>query len=156
MNYKDSPHLIEVFDFDILHLELNTLVYILVLLLVVMFFLNRWLFRPMLRTLDNRSHHLDRLRDAVANHKVEIVKLTEDYEASLTRVRAEVAQVRQESHKEVRAEVEGLLADAREAAQADFEKAIQDLRAQTDKAREDLKSSSSQLADQISERLVNG
>lgn len=156
MNYKASPHLIEIFDFDILHLELNTLVYIFVLLMVVMFFLNRLLFRPMLRTLDNRSSHLNRLGETVEKHRAEIARLTVDYEASLARVRSEVAQVRQESNKEIQAEVARLLDDARGAAQAEFENAINDLRAQTDKAREDLKSSTRQLAEQISQRLVNG
>ena len=41
MDYKASPHLVRIFDFDVLHMELNTPLYILALVLVVMFLLNR-------------------------------------------------------------------------------------------------------------------
>ena len=50
MNFRDSEYLIPIFDFDILNMQLNTPLFILALVLLVMFLMNRLLFQPVLRT----------------------------------------------------------------------------------------------------------
>jgi F-type H+-transporting ATPase subunit b len=155
MNYKDSPHLIEVFDFDILHMELNTPLFIFVLVLVVMFFMNRLLFRPVLRTLDNRARHRKALGEAAAGHRVEIARLTEDYEARLSDVRAEVARLRAEGAHRAQQEVSALLEQARQAAQADLQAALADLGKQREQARRELDDASRRLAEQTTNRILH-
>ena len=156
MDYKQSPHLVEIFNFDILHLELNTPLYILGLVLVVMFFMNKWLFRPVLRTLDNRAALRASQREAAQSHGAELTRLTGEYEEHLANARAEVSRVHQESHQEARAEVTRILAEARNEAQQRFDDAIADLKRQTEQAKGELEAATRGLAEQISERLVNG
>jgi F-type H+-transporting ATPase subunit b len=154
MNYKASPHLIEIFDFDILHMELNTALYILVLVLVVMYFLNRLLFRPVLRTLDNRAALRESLDKAAGAHRDEVASLGKDYEARLADVRAEVAQVRQESSRQTQSDVDGILSQARKAAQQDFEAAMGDLHQQVEAAKRELGDASRRLAEQTTNRIL--
>jgi F-type H+-transporting ATPase subunit b len=154
MDYKASPHLIEIFDFDILHMELNTALYILVLVLVVMYFLNRLLFRPVLRTLDNRAKLRESLEEAAKAHRDEIARLTQDYEARLAEVLAEVARVRQESSRQSHGEVDAILSRAREEAQADYQAAMEDLRLQVEAAKRELGDASRRLAEQTTNRIL--
>jgi len=154
MDYKASPYLVKIFDFDLLHLELNTALYILVLVLVVMFLLNRLLFQPVLRTLENRSRLIQTLQEAAKAQREEIAKLGRDYEAKLTEARAEVARVRQESHRGTQAEVDAILAQARKEAQADFQAAVADLRQQVELAKRELGSAAQRLAEQTTQRIL--
>ncbi|MCH8888298.1 MAG: S1 RNA-binding domain-containing protein [SAR324 cluster bacterium] len=68
----------------------------------------------------------------------------------------EVAQVRQEGHQAAQAEGSRILSLAREAAQADFEAAIAELRQQIGEAGAELEVAADGLARQISQRLING
>ncbi len=154
MDYESSPYLIRIFDFDLLHLELNTPLFILALVLVVMASLHKLLFQPVLRTLENRQAHREALSEGVESHRAEIARLSGDYEADLANVRTEVARARAEHHREAQEQVERVLSQARSEAQADFEQAMADLRAQVDSASGELRAASRGLADQISQRLI--
>lgn len=154
MNYTQSPHLIRVFDFDVLHMELNTVLYIFVLVLVVMFLLNKLLFRPVLRTLESRARLMTELEQAQQGHREQMERLAEDYEARLADVRAEVARVRQESGRETQGEVTAILERARQEAQSEFQAAMDDLRQQIDQARQELGEASRALAEQTTHRIL--
>lgn len=154
--YLKSEYLRKVFDFGLLHMEVNTPLFILVLVLIVMLALNFLLFRPVLRTLDNRKALAETQHGAAEGAASEIARLAGQYEADLVDVRREVAQVRQEGHQSAQAESSRILSQAREAAQGDFEAAMTELRQQTEEARAELEASAAGLAGQISQRLVNG
>ena len=147
---------IKVFDFGLLHMEVNTPLFILALVLMVMLALNFLLFRPVLRSLDNRKAQADAQNSAAEGAAAEIARLADQYEADLTRMRAEVAQVRQEGHQTAQAEVSQILSQARDAAQADFEATMGELRQQIGEAGAELEAAATGLAEQISQRLVNG
>lgn len=154
MDYKDSPYLIKVFDFDILHMELNTVLFTFVLVMVVMFFLNKWLFQPVLRTLDNRTALMKTLGEAVESHRGDIGRLTEEYEANLAKVREEVARVRQESQRKAQGEVTSIMEEARREAQSDFESSMTELRGEVENARKELGSQTRQLAEQLAGKIM--
>lgn len=154
MNYQDSPHLVEIFDFDILHMELNTPLYILVLVVVVLFFLQKLLFKPVLRTLDNRAKMAESLRATAEGSQAEIERLAQDYEAKLVGVRDEVARVRQESMRTAQAEVSAILEQARTDAQADFQAAMTELQQEVQQAKTALGDASRRLAEQTTNRIL--
>jgi F0F1-type ATP synthase membrane subunit b/b' len=156
MNYQASPHLIRVFDFQILHMELNTVLFILGLVLIVMFFLNRLLFRPVLRTLDNRAHLMSSLRDKSTQYRQEIERLALTYQENLAQVRQEVARVRAETQKEIQQSVNQILSQARQEAQASAERALQDLERQIAQARSQLPVIGRALAEQATRRILGG
>lgn len=147
---------IKVFDFGLLHMEVNTPLFILALVLVVMFALNFLLFRPVLRTLDNRKAQAAAQNGAAEGATAEIARLADQYEADLARMRNEVAQVRQEGQQAAQAEVSRILSQTREAAQADFEGSMAELRQQIGEAGTELEAAAAGLAGKISQRLVNG
>ncbi len=154
MSYEESPYLVELFDFQILHMELNTPLYMLVLVLAVMFLMHKLLFRPVIRTLENREQLQASLREAASNRRKEIELLTQDYERNLARVRAEVAQVRQESHREAQEAVGAILEEARREARAEFDSAMDELRREVEQARAGLEQASRQLAEQAANRIL--
>jgi len=154
MDYTKSPYLVRLFDFDVLHMELNTPLYMLVLVLVVMFLLNRWLFRPVLRTLDNRAGLVKSLHSTIDSHREEITRLTQHYETQLAQVRTEVARVRAESNRATQAEVDTILQQARTEAQSDFQAAMDDLHQQVDAAKRELGSAAERLAEQTTNRIL--
>lgn len=155
MNYKDSPHLIEVFDYDILHMQLNTPLFILVLVLVVMFLMNKWLFKPVLRTLDNRAALVKSLQDSAADHRAEIDRLMVEYEADLAKVRSEVAQVRQDGARETQQQVGAILEEARTAARGEFDSAMADLQGEVEGVKQELSAQTEKLAEQLTNRIYS-
>ena len=154
MDYKASEYLITLFDFNIVHMELNTALFVFVLVLIVMFSLNRLLFRPVLRTLDNRKAHTDQLAENALKDRQEIERLIETYTESLERVRGEVAQVRSETRKETQQAVEAILGKARAEAQAELQQALAELEREVSETREALQRSARELSDQAAKRIL--
>jgi F-type H+-transporting ATPase subunit b len=152
MDYRQ--HAIEVFDFQILHLQLNTPLFIFVLLLVVMLALNYLLFRPVLRTLDGRQAEYDRLAQQAEQQKNELAALTEQYKRDLDRVRGEVEAVRQDAHANSHKAQVAVLEKARADADKALQSALAELKSDVDAARKSLGRTARQLAEQTAERML--
>ena len=155
MDYTESDYLIPIFDFGLgLHLELNTALFIFVLVLIVMFSMNRLLFEPVLRTLDNRSQMLGKLRESTQQRLREIEALDRDFQTQLARVREEVNIYRQEARRDAQDAVEAVLADARRAVEADLTSAMSELEKEAHRLRDELTERVGGLARQITHRVL--
>ena len=154
MDYKASEYLIPVFDYGVLHLELNTALFILVLFGIVVFSLNRLLFRPVLRTLDNRTALVEGIQSDNAAKEAEIERLTEEYRANLERVREEVAQFRQETRRAASLEADSILAAARETAERELEAGLATLKSQMAGLRAEALGNVERLAEQITQSVL--
>ena len=154
MDYQASEHLIPIFDFGVLHLELNTALFILVLVLVVMYAMNRLLFQPVLRTLDNRAASMEQIREATARHAGEVEQLEKNYEARLAKVREEVLQFRNEARREAQAEVAAILDEAREASGRDLESSLSGLEEELKALRGELFAGVEGLSERITQRVL--
>jgi len=154
MDYRASEHLIPIFNYGVLHLELNTALFILVLFLTVMFLLNRLLFKPVLRTLDGRAALLTGIQSDNAHKEQEIAKLTREYETRLAKIRDEVDQLRKESRRESAKAVEGILSEARQAAQRKMSAALVELERDIQGARTEALAGAKGLAGQIARRVL--
>ena len=152
MNFKDFA--IPVFDYGTLHLQVNTPLYILGLVLVAMFFLHFWLFRPVLKTLDRRKAMLEKMEEETGANQEEVARLLEDYQANLTKVREEVATVRKEAYKQARLAADAILADAKSKAEADLNNQLKELEADVAQARQVLEASTQQLAQKATDRVL--
>lgn len=155
MEYTASEKLVRLFDFGMLHMEANTVVFIFILLLVVMFFMNRFLFSPVLRTLDARAGALETMRTQVENGKKEIAQLSENYQASLEKVRAEVGEVRAESRKEAAQQVEEILKKARSQADQTLKAALSELEKEVAQASTELSQAAQGLAQKTADRILS-
>jgi len=152
MDYRQ--HAFEVFDFQILHLQLNTPLFIFVLLLIVMLALNYLLFRPILRTLDGRQAEYERLAKQAESQRAELAALTEQYKRDLDRVRGEVEVVRQQAHAASQKAQGEVLEKARKDAEAALQTALAELKTDVDAARKSLGRTARQLAEQTAERVL--
>ncbi len=153
MDFKQ--HAVQIFDFQILHLQANTPLFFLVLVLVLVFCLNRLLFRPVLRTLDKREQVMRGLRERVEGQQAELARLTESYQQQLARVRVEVEQVRTQAQAEARAAIEAVLQRAKQDADAQLRTALDELKRDADQARAGLAQSARRLAADTVQRLLN-
>lgn len=156
MDYKASHLYQSVFDFGILNLDVNTPLFILVLMLVVMFFMNKLLFRPILGTLERRSGLLSQLAGQAEKNRAEVERLTQAYEADLAKARAEVSAARATAHAEAAKATEAVLQQARKAAEGTMETALAELRDDVARAKGELAKSAQQLAAATANRVLNG
>jgi F0F1-type ATP synthase membrane subunit b/b' len=153
MDYRQ--HAIQLFDFQVLHLQLNTPLFILGLVLVVMACLHFLLFRPVLRTLDARQAELDRLQAGTEGQKAELAKLTESYRRDLDRARGEVEQVRQTAHQEAQKAQQAVLDGARKQAETHLRGELATLQEDVKQAQAALGRSARTLAQQTSQRILS-
>lgn len=154
MDFKSSPHLIPLFDYDILHMQVNTPVFILVLVLIVMLCLNKLLFQPVLRTLDRRAGVLADLAARAEAQRAEVERLTQQYDADLAKARAEVATVRQLAHLEAGQATEEILKQAYKAAEESMDRAMTELRQDVARAWGELERDSRTLAAAVVDRVL--
>ena len=77
-------------DYGLLHLQLATPLVVLLILLIMIFTLNKLLFQPVLRTLDNRKQVIDNSQSQVARAIEEIEKLRVEIDHKLHEARAQV------------------------------------------------------------------
>lgn len=154
MDYQQSPYLIEIFDFQLLHMELNTPLFMLVVVLVVVYFMNRWLFRPVMRTLDNRDGLLAQLQQSAEASRGEVRRMSEQYEQDLQRVRAEVSQVRGEAHAQAQREVAEIVGQARQQGRDEHAQAMRDMEGQVEQVRAELGEQARTLAEQATNRIL--
>ena len=152
MDYRQ--HALDIFDFQILHLQLNTPLFILALILVLMVCLNYLLFRPVLRTLDGRQREFERLGNETAAQKAEVAALTERYRQDLERVRGEVEAVRQHAHADSHKAQGQVLDRARQDADKELQDALASLRDEVGEARKQLGRTARQLAAQAADRIL--
>ncbi|MFI5400476.1 MAG: ATP synthase F0 subunit B [SAR324 cluster bacterium] len=148
-------HAFQVFDFQILHLQLNTPLFILALILIVILCVNVLLFRPVLRTLDGRRGELDRLANETAAQKADLAALMDRYKQDLDRVRGEVESVRQQAHAASQKAQERVLEQARQDADNSLQSALAALRDEVAQARTQRESTVRQLASQTADRILS-
>lgn len=153
MDYR--KHAFEIFDFQILHLQVNTPLFILGLLLIVMACLHWLLFRPVLRTLDGRRQELERLNAQTEGQKAELAKLIEQYQRNLEQARGQVAHVRQQGHTVAQQAQDKVLEQARHDADQQLDHAMDSLRSDLQQARTDLARSAKTLAEETTERMLS-
>ena len=153
MDYRQ--HAFQIFDFQILHLQLNTPLFILALVLIVMASLHWLLFRPVLRTLDGRQQELERLNTQTEGQQAELAKLTERYKRDLDLARAEVAHVRQQGHAVAQQAQDKVLEQARLEADKQLDHAMAALRNDVQQARRDLGRLAQTLAEETTQRVLS-
>lgn len=153
MDYRDSPYLIEVFDFDLLHMQLNTPLFILVLVLAVMFFMNRWLFRPLLETLERRQERVEALHRSVDTQRAEAERLAAQRARQLAAQQAELLAAQQAALRAATEEAARVQNAARKAAQRELEQSRLAIQADLQRAREQAPTLAAQLAQTMVRKL---
>lgn len=131
-----------------------TLVVQVIQFLILMFVLNRVLFRPMLNTISEREEYLRKSKEKINALENEMERLREEYASRQSNTRKEAAQERAELRRSGKEEMAGFLQESR--------KEVEKIRAEADKEAEKelennrakLQDKADQLAYQIMEKVI--
>lgn len=131
-----------------------TLLIQLVNFLLLMFLLNRLLFRPMFRILEERRERTDGRKRLAEKANAEADSLWEDYQRELQQAKADADRARLELVQQAEAERQRMTEEA--SAQAD--KTVSEIRArvraEAEQARKALRAETEKLADSMAQRIL--
>ncbi|MBF0290412.1 MAG: ATP synthase F0 subunit B [SAR324 cluster bacterium] len=142
-------------DYGLLHLQLATPVVVFILLLIVIFIMNKLLFQPVFRTLENRKKVTENSKAKAASANVEITKLREEYENQLNAARMDVSDTYTSARQEAQKQRDELIQQVRQAGEAELEKGKKTLVQEIETAKNQLKSLTENLAKITANRLLN-
>ena len=114
-------------DYGLLHLQLATPTAVLIILFIMIVTLNKLLFQPVLRTLDNRNEVIDKSQNRVIQINEELERLKEDFQQKLDTVRTEVLHLRNVGHEKGISARETMITAERSELQAEHDKNIAEL-----------------------------
>ena len=114
-------------DYGLLHLQLATPFAVLIVLFIMIYALNKLLFQPVLRTLDNRPHAIAKSEQTVIQVSEEVESLKQDFQKKLDAVRLEALHLRNTGHEEGLAERESMILEERKTLENEIEKNIAEL-----------------------------
>ena len=86
-------------DYGMLHLQLATPAAVLIIIFIMIFTLNKLLFQPIIRTLDNRKEVIVKSQKRVGQVEGEVERLKQDFQQKLNEVRTEVIHLRNVGHE---------------------------------------------------------
>lgn len=120
--------------FEALGIDLVSLGFQIVAFVVLIILLNRMLFRPIRKTLDERAQHIQDSMEEAERIKEQAVRADEEYEARIAEAQRQVQEILGQAHEQARQEREELLERARQ----ESEQVRQDTRVQLEIERRDM------------------
>ena len=142
-------------DYGLLHLQLATPVVVFVLLLLVIFIMNKWLFQPVFRTLENRQKIVEDSKVQTAATNVEINELRVEYEEQLRAARLEVAETYSLARQEALNQNKTILREVGQLGEEELEKGKKSLSEELEIARLQLRTLTRNLATIATNRLLS-
>jgi F-type H+-transporting ATPase subunit b len=121
---------------------------------VLIFPLNSLLFQPIFRALDARAERIDGARERSVQLENEADQVLERYESAVRSARVEAEAARQAQLGEAREEQATLTTQARTDAEAELERAREELARSLEDARATLRSAADELATQAAEQVL--
>ena len=114
-------------DYGLLHLQLATPTAVLIIIFIMIVTLNKLLFQPVLRTLDNRNEVIDKSQNRVIQINEELESLKEEFQQKLDTVRTEVLHLGNVGHEKGITARETMITAERLELQAEHDKNIAEL-----------------------------
>jgi F-type H+-transporting ATPase subunit b len=132
--------------------ELNETFFIqLVNFLIMVFFLNHFLFRPVMAVVEKRKKRLDSLETDVGGLKEKAEKIVADYEKQLSDIKKETAEIIGKARLEAQEEQNRVVSEAR----SQFSRQVEDGRLQIRREAEAASSAIKKEAENISGRIAS-
>ncbi len=142
-------------DFGLLHVQLATPTVTLVIILVMIFVINKLLFQPVLRTLDSRAQEVESSQEKVQKISAEIESSRHEVETRLAQAYAEVGDLHQSIQQTGFKEREEMIAKERVIVEELLEKSRGELAAEVDEAHKELLTLKDQVATATVSRLLS-
>ena len=131
-----------------------TLVFLVVLFISLMMFLNWAIYQPYLRLKDVRYERIQGAKAASKDMQARAEETLDDYEQKLTEVRLGAAQERKRAKESARAAEQEIVKSARVELDATLDKAHNSLESEIDKAEKDIDRLAEGLANEIVEKVL--
>ena len=142
-------------DYGLLHLQLATPFAVLIVLFIMIYALNKLLFQPVLRTLDNRTDAIAKSEQTVIQVGEEVESLKQNFQKKLDAVRMEALHLRNTGHEEGLAERESMILEERKALENEIEKNIAELEGEIKSTKTFFSKLNKELSASISRQLLN-
>ena len=142
-------------DYGLLHLQLATPFAVLIVLLIMIYALNKLLFQPVLRTLDNRTDAIAKSEETVIQVSEEVESLKQDFQKKLDAVRMEALHLRNTGHEEGLAERESMILEERKTLESEIEKNIVELEGEIKSTKKIFSKLNKELSASIRKQLLN-
>ncbi len=137
-----------------IHLSPNLIVPAIIFLLILMWVLNRWLYRPVLKVLDDRQAIVAGAAQDTADAEGKINALSEEYDTALQESRRIAKTTGNQAQAEALAAEKEILTEAHHRAEAFLDKAMVALDKSADAAREELRGHAETLSREVSARIL--
>jgi F-type H+-transporting ATPase subunit b len=122
--------------------------------LLLMFIMNRLMFRPILNLLDNRENHIVNKKEEVLKLKQDALALKEKFVRMENDARQDATRERSMFRDKAKVEADGFFEKSSAEAALIKEKAEQDIRAELEKTKSALQEHITGLADDITEKII--
>ena len=142
-------------DYGLLHLQLATPVTVLIFILVMIFFLNRLLFQPVMRTLDLRSEKRDESLRQSERFNKEAERMGMEFDKSLSDARKNVMVIHQAERNEGLSGREKMIDKERDDLKAEMTKQTGQLQQEFAEVQKRFVKLSQNLSTQVSELILN-
>ena len=142
-------------DYGLLHLQLATPFAVLIVLFIMIYALNKLLFQPVLRTLDNRTDAIAKSEQTVIQVSEEVESLKQDFQKKLDAVRMEALHLRNTGHEEGLAERESMILEERKTLENEIEKNIAELEGEIKSTKNIFSKLNKELSASIRKQLIN-
>ena len=142
-------------DYGLLHLQLATPFAALIVLFIMIYALNKLLFQPVLRTLDNRTDAIAKSEQTVVQVSEEVESLKQDFQKKLDAVRMEALHLRNTGHEEGLAERESMILEERKTLENEIEKNIAELEVEIKSTKRIFSKLNEELSASIRKQLIN-
>ena len=142
-------------DYGLLHLQLATPFAVMIVLLIMIYALNKLLFKPVLRTLDNRSDAIAKSQQNVIQVTEEVESLKQEFQQKLDALRTEALHIRNSAHEESIVERESMILEERQTLENELEKNIAELEGEIKSTKTVFSKLNKELSKSISKQLLN-
>ena len=142
-------------DYGLLHLQLATPFAVMIVLFIMIYALNKLLFQPVLRTLDNRTDAIAKSEQTVIQVSEEVESLKQDFQKKLDAVRIEALHLRNTGHEEGLAERESMILEERKTLENEIEKNIAELEGEIKSTKKKFSKLNEELSVSIRKQLIN-
>ena len=142
-------------DYGLLHLQLATPIAVLIVLFIMIYALNKLLFQPVLRTLDNRTDAIAKSEQTVIQVGEEVESLKQEFQKKLDAVRMEALHLRNTGHEEGLAERESMILEERKTLENEIEKNIAELEGEIKSTKKKFSKLNEELSVSIRKKLIN-
>ena len=121
---------------------------------ILVFILNRLMFRPILRVIRDRNRYIEKRKNDIGNLEEETIRLRDEYLSRETDARKKAAQARTEIRNTGIAKAEEFENDSRSQVAAIKTEAEKEAEAEAERTRPFLQGEAAALADEIIERMI--